>query len=125
MSDCCSRNSKPNDLTAKKVACMLWYIPAALLFVGWHWPEARVWLWIPALLVMGGGCVANATGCGRLHCYFTGALNILSALYIVLYVLGIVPLNPSLFLLIVLGASCIAFVLEIPFGRYKRKEGFH
>ena len=72
----------------------------------------------------GGDCVANATGCGRLHCYFTGPLYILSALYIVLYVLGIVPLNPSLFLLIVLGASCIAFVLEIPFGRYKRKEGF-
>ena len=123
MSDCCSPNSASNDLTAKKVACVLWCIPAALLLAGWHWPEGRVWLWIPALLVMGGGCLANATRCGRLHCYFTGPLYILAALYVALSVLGIVPLNPGLFLLIVLGASCMAFLLEIPLGRYKRREG--
>jgi hypothetical protein len=66
MSDGCSRNSKSNDLTAKKVACMLWYMPAALLLVGWHWPEARVWLCIPALLVMVGAAWLTqlaAAGC--------------------------------------------------------------
>jgi hypothetical protein len=75
------------------------------------------------MLVMGGGCLANATRRGRLHCYFTGPLYILAALYAALSMFGIVPLNPGLFLLIVLGASCLAFVLEIPLGRYKRKEG--
>ena len=122
MSDCCSPNSASNDLTAKKVACVLWYIPVALLLAGWHWPAGRVWLWIPPLLVMGGGCLANATRCGRLHCYFTGPFYILAALYVALSIFGVFPLNPSLFLLMVLGVSCIAVTLEIPFGRYKRNE---
>ena len=72
---------------------------------------------------MGGGCLANAKGCGRLHCYFTGPLYILAALYVALSTLGLVRLNPGLFLLIVFGASCVAVCLEMPFGRYKRKEG--
>jgi len=64
--------------------------------------------------------MANATRCGRLHCYFTGPLYILAALYVALSRFGAVPLNPGLFLLIVAGASCMAFVLEIPFGRYNK-----
>ena len=57
----------------------------------------------------------------RLHCYVTGPLYILAALYVALFALDIVPLNSGLFLLIVLGATCIALCLEAPFGRYKHK----
>ena len=33
------------------------------------------------LCLKGEGCLANATRCGRVHCYFTGPLYILAALY--------------------------------------------
>ena len=123
MTECCPTNASWNDLTAKKSAWLLWYIPAAAIAVGSFWTPARAWLWIPAFLVMGGGCLANAIRCGRLHCYLTGPLFILAVLYVALSVFGVVPLHPGLFLLIVLGASCLAVCLEMPFGRYRRKEG--
>jgi len=123
MADCSTTTGNRNDLTAKKAAWLLWYIPAAVVLLGSFWARGRPWLWIPAFLVMGGGCLANANGCGRLHRYFTGPLYILAALYVALSTLGLVRLNPGLFLLIVFGASCVAVCLEMPFGRYRRKEG--
>src|SRR5216683_3115419 len=106
MRDCGSPNSTSHDLTAKKVSWVLWYIPVALLLfysqVGIG--EGRVWLWIQALLVMGGGCLANATRCGA-ALLLQGPLYILAALYVALSMFGVVPLNPGLFLLIVLNTT--------------------
>jgi len=121
MADCCATDCNPKDLTTRKTAWLLWCLPSAGVLVGFFWAEGRAWIWIPAFLVMGGGCLANANRCGRLHCYFTGPLYILAALYVALSMFGIVRLNPGLFLLIVLGVSCAALVLETPFGRYKHK----
>jgi hypothetical protein len=122
MTGCCTTTEKASDLINKKAAWLLWYIPAAAVLFGFFWAQARAWLWIPAFLVMGTGCLANATRCGRLHCYVLGPMYILAALYIALSLFGVIRLNPGIFLLIVLGASCIAVCLEIPFGRYKAKE---
>src|SRR5712691_2105438 len=48
-SDC-----SPNDLTGRKAAWYLWYLPIALLLVGLFWTRGgRVWVWVPALVVMG------------------------------------------------------------------------
>src|SRR5262249_16343275 len=123
MADCCTVTDNRNDLTIKKAAWLLWYIPAAAVLLGSFWAQGRPWIWTPAFAVMGVGCVANAKRCGRLHCYVTGPLYILAALSVALSKLGLVRLNPGPFVLIVLGASCIAVSLEMPFGRYKRKEG--
>ena len=62
-------------------------------------------MWVPAFVVMGVGCLANAAQCGRIHCYFTGPLYLLAAVFVALSALGVVSLHPGLVLLIVLGAS--------------------
>ena len=74
-SDSCNKN----DLAQRKIALLLWGLPVVLLAVGVFWSEVRVWLWTPALVVAGVACLANAFGCGRLHCYFTGPLFLLGA----------------------------------------------
>jgi hypothetical protein len=39
------------------------------LFGGWRIVDTgRVWVWVPALVVMGLGCLVNAARCGRLYC---------------------------------------------------------
>lgn len=121
MAECCPTSANRNDLIANKAVWLLWYVPAAAVLVGSSWAQGRIWLWIPSFLVMGGACLANASRCGRLHCYVTGPLYVLAAVYTALFALGVVRLNSGLFLLIVLGVSCIALCLEAPFGRYKRK----
>ena len=115
-----SKGCSPGDLTGQKAAWLLWYLPIALLVVGLNWNRGRVWVWIPAFVVMGVGCLINAARCGRLHCYLTGPLFLLAAVFVALSAFGVVTLRPDLFLLIVLGASCLALCAEIPLGRYKK-----
>src|SRR5215469_3413119 len=115
-----SKGCSPDDLTGKKAAWLLWYLPIALLVVGLNWDRGREWLWIPVFVVMGVGCLVNADRCGRLHCYLTGPLFLLAAVFVALSAFGVVTLRPDLFLLIVLGASCLAPCAEIPLGRYRK-----
>jgi len=69
------KGCSPNDLTVRKTAWLLWYLPIFLVIVGSSWNRGRVWLWVPAFLVMGVACLANAARCGRTHCYVTGPLT--------------------------------------------------
>jgi hypothetical protein len=119
--NCCdAEQCSTNDLTGEKAAWLLWYLPIGLLFVGLGWERGRIWLWVPALVVMGVACLVNAARCRRMHCYFTGPLYIFAAVYVVLSALGVVPLHPRWFLLIVLGASCLVQCLELPLGKYRK-----
>ena|SRR2546425_9338280 len=121
MKNCCgSSGCSPGDLTSKRAAWFLWYLPIGVLLAGLFWNRGRVWLWVPALVVMGVGCLVNAARCGRTHCYFTGPLYLLAAAFVVLSATGIVPQHPGRFLFVVLGASCIAQCAEIPLGRYRK-----
>jgi len=115
-----SKGCSANDLIGRKTAWFLWYVPILLVIGGSSWNRGRVWLWLPAFAVMGAGCLANAVRCGRIHCYVTRPLFLLAAVFVALSALGIVALHPSLFLLIVLGACCLAQCAEIPLGRYRR-----
>jgi len=117
-----SRSSEcsASDLTGRKTAWLLWYLPIALVIVGSSWSRGRVWLWVPAFVVMGAGCLANAARCGRIHCYVTGPLFLLAAVYVALSAFGVVSLHPDLFLIVVLGACCLAICAEIPLGKYRR-----
>jgi hypothetical protein len=56
-----SKGCSPNDLTGRKAAWLLWYEPILLVIVGFSWNRGRVWLWVPAFLVMSVGCLANAS----------------------------------------------------------------
>ncbi len=123
MNNCCgSSGCSPSDLTSKRAAWFLWYLPIGVLLAGLFWSRGQVWLWVPALVVMGVGCLVNAARCGRTHCYFTGPLYLLAAVFVVLSATGIVPLHPGRFLLVVLGASCIAQCAEIALGRYRKGD---
>jgi hypothetical protein len=109
-----------NDLIERKSAWLLWYVPILLVIVGSSWSRGRVWLRIPAFLAMGIGCLANAARCGRTHCYITGPLFLLAAVYVTLSALEVVALYPGLFLLAVFGACCLACCAEIPLGKYRK-----
>jgi hypothetical protein len=80
----------------------------------------RTWLWIPAFLVMGIGCVANAARCGRVHCYFTGPLFLLAAVYTVLAEIHLVPMHPTVLLDTVVILALLAYMAEFRFGRYRK-----
>lgn len=78
-------------------------------------------LWIPALLVMAAACIGNAARCGRRHCYVTGPVYLLAALYVALAALSLVPMRPGVFLFVVFGITAFACLAEGPFGKYIRK----
>jgi len=121
MKNCCSPSDcSPNDLTGRKAAWYLWYLPIALLLVGLFWTRGRVWVWVPALVVMGLGCLVNVARCGRLHCYVTGPLYLAAALYAMLSAFGVFMLHPGPFLIVVLALSCLAQCAEIPLGKYRK-----
>ncbi len=57
---------------------------------------------------MSGGSVVNARRCGRLHCYITGPVYLLAAIYVALAAVGIVPIRPGIFLLTVFAVTMLA-----------------
>lgn len=67
------------DRVRSRAALLLWWLPATVVLVGVFTPAVRPWLWIPALLVMGGACLENAARCRRLHCRITGPLFLAGA----------------------------------------------
>ena len=111
---------QPNDLTGSGKGQLFWWLPIAALIVGGSWSRMRPWLWIPALLVMGVACLANAVRCGRVHCYFTGPLYLLAAIYVALAVVHLVPMNPNRFLGAVLLLTLLAYLAEFPLGKYRK-----
>jgi hypothetical protein len=116
------QGSQKADLVCGKSAILLWCLPAFALIIGLNWAPARAWLWIPAFLVMGVACLVNAAQCGRLHCFVTGPVYLLAAIYVALAAFGFVPMRPNIFLLIVLGITICAFAAERPLGTYRNKS---
>lgn len=108
-----------DDLSCGPAALWLWRLPTLMIVAGAFWPAGRFWLWIPAFLVAGGACVANARRCGRTHCWVTGPLYLGAAGYLVLAALDRVPFHFIWFLGVVLGLSLLARLAERPLGRYR------
>ena len=100
---------------------LLWCLAILALIVGGSWSSMRPWLWIPALLVMGIACMANAARCGRVHCYFTGPFYLLAAAYVALAEFYLVPMNPNRFLGAVLLLTLLAYLTEFPLGKYRKR----
>lgn len=118
------QSCRKEDLACGGSALVLWYLPGFALFVGLAWVEARPWLWIPAFLVMGIACLVNAARCGRLHCFLTGPLYLLSAAYVGLAAVGLLPkIRPGVFLLGVLSIAALACLAERPLGMYRKQKG--
>ena len=93
LSECCDAK----DLVRQKSGILLWCLPTIALVAGLSWATLRSWIWIPAFLSMGVGCLINASRCGRLPCYITGPVFLLAAIYVGLSTMSIVPIRPGYF----------------------------
>lgn len=112
-------HASARDLTRSASAWLLWYVPIVLLIAGGAWHQHGVWLWVVAFAVMGAGCLANLVRCRRTHCYVTGPMFLLAALWCLLSALGVVVLHPSAVMLAVVVITALAYLAEMPFGRYR------
>jgi hypothetical protein len=105
-------------------ACLIWGIPAAILFASSGLPERLlVVVWPPVLTFMGVACLVNARRCGRIHCYFTGPFFLVLGALALLYGIGILPLGAhgwsTLALVLVIGAVTLTWVPERILGQYR------
>ncbi len=114
-----SRQSRSLEITGVR-AVLVWWLPVAALIVGANWQKLTNLLWIPALLVMGAACLINAARCGRVHCYVTGPLFLIAAMYVVLWGFHLVPMRPNIFLFTILSVTVLAYLAEIPLGKYRK-----
>jgi hypothetical protein len=114
------QSCQSRDLACGGSALLLWGVPVVALIVGANWRHG-LFLWIPAFLVMGAACLANAARCGRVHCYVTGPLCLLAAVYAALAVVHLVPMPAGIFLNSILAITVLAFLVEIPLGRYRTR----
>lgn len=110
------------DLTRSFWARVFWKLPIVLLIAGGAWQQGGVWLWVVAFTVMGAGCLANAARCGRTHCYVTGPLFVLVAIWCLFSALGMTPspMHSDTVLLVVVAVVVLAHLAEIPLGRYMK-----
>lgn len=109
-----------NDVVGSASGVLFWCLPIAAILAGSAWQTARLWLWIPAFLVMGLACVANARECGRTHCFVTGPLFLLAAAYLALAASSLVPIHYGIFSVSVVTLTALAFLAEFPLGKYRR-----
>lgn len=113
---------KASDLAGRRIGWLVWGVPAALLLVGIAWSAARPWLWTPSLVIAGAACLANASRCGRLHCFVTGPLFLLGALATLLDAIGVVTIDWRWVLAAVVAGTVAAYGFEWLRGKYVGAE---
>lgn len=120
----CAPN-KSRDLLARPwVSLLLWVGPWVLIIASGYLGNnvVRTAAWTFGFTVMGAACFANARGCGRRHCFYTGPLFLLAAIASLLYGLGILPLGRQgwdwIIGIVVIGSLLACFGLESLFGKY-------
>ena len=105
---------------------LLWGLPIASMILSLNLAGTG-WIvtitWTLALAVMGGACIANARGCGRTHCYFTGPFFLIMAVASLAYGLQLLPLGPRgwqyLAAVALIGGGLLCFVPDWLWGRYR------
>ena len=124
MNEKCARR----DLVANaRTLTLLWVLPVTTILTTGYLADAE-WVitisWTLSLLVMGVACLANARGCGRIHCYFTGPFFLLMALVSLAYGIQLLPLGRNgwgiLGSALLSGSVLLCVVPELLRGRYRR-----
>ena len=123
----CDTPGKRSDILSKPLLSFLLYcLPVIAIVASGFEPVSRGWrtaVWTASLAVMGGACIANASRCGRIHCYFTGPFFLLAALAALLYGIGVIPLGANgwnwIGMAVLIGAIVFGCLPELLFGKYR------
>ena len=124
MNDKCAQRDLVKDT---KTMWLLWVLPVATILISGYFANGG-WVmtvsWTLSLVVMGVGCVANARGCGRMHCYFTGPFFLLMAVVSFAHGLQLLPLGPRgwsyIGTTLLVGGILLCVVPEQVWGRYHK-----
>ncbi len=115
MSTSCNRR----DLVKGRSGVFLWVLPwIAVVGTSFFGPTVEVLVWTPSFALMGVACLANAGGCGRLHCYLTGPLYLAGAAVTLFRSFGVVSPDSSWILGAMILGTVLAHVPEWVLGRY-------
>lgn len=113
-------------LRNRRTTVIVFWLPALVLVAIGFSNIASPWralVWAVALTIMGGGCLANALRCGRLHCFLTGPFFLLMAGVSLLYGLGVIHSIHEgwnvIGLVTLLGALSLWWIPELFAGRYR------
>ena len=106
---------------------LAWVIPSAAMVGAVFTPTPiRTVVWIGALIWMGAACLANASRCGRMHCYFTGPFFLLMALVTGLHGFKVVNLGAEgwvwLGTMIAVGGFGLWWVPERAWGKFTARR---
>ena len=124
MNERCARR----DLVANsRTLTLFWVLPATTILTTGYLADVE-WVitisWTLSLLVMSVACLANARGCGRIHCYFTGPYFLLLALVSFAHGIQLLPLGRNGWRIIgsalLIGSVLLCVVPELLRGRYRR-----
>jgi len=117
--------TEQKDLVRQPLSALLWWgLPITIgAFVGLFDLSLRVDAGICAVLFvwMATGCVLNARRCHRVHCYISGPVFLLGAVFAALLAVGLIDLSSREFNNAVGGVLLLAllsFVPEIVWRRY-------
>lgn len=82
-------------------------------------PALSTWLWVAFFGLSGTLCSsAYVRRCSHFHCYITGPLFLLSAFYLSIVELSLVPfIGNTWFLVVVLGTTALSFLAEMIVGK--------
>ncbi len=123
----CDTTGKRSDILSKPLLSFLLYcLPVIASVASGSAPISRGWrtaIWTASLAVMGGACIANASRCGRIHCYLTGPFFLLAALATLLYGIRVIPLGANgwnlIGMAVLIGAIVLGCLPELLFGKYR------
>lgn len=118
----CQPERKAADLVGGRLGWVVWGVPVVLFVVGIAWEAARAWLWVPSLIVAGTACLANASRCGRLHCFVTGPLFLLGAIAALVDAAGLIAIDWRWILGTVIGGTAIGYGIEGLRGKYRLRR---
>jgi hypothetical protein len=123
-----ARERQAADWAGDARLLLIWGLPAAVLLVSpLVGTRYLVFLWPVLLAFMGFACLANASRCGRVHCYLTGPFMLVLAIVALLHGLAIISIGDQgwwiLSVVFVLGNATLTWVPERIFGRYSCAVG--
>jgi hypothetical protein len=115
---------RPDLVSNKRAYFLLWRVPwlAIVASLPVNDSSLKAGIWTTAFAQMGIACIANATGCGRLHCFFTGPWYLLAAAASFLRGSGRLSIPwPALAGLTGLGICALWWLPEKAWGTYARR----